>query len=69
MAKTIFNKANLEINIAEQGGLYNLTEIIKELNKALNQFDTRAMSDYSLFLQGKRAGLVDVISYLNKIQD
>lgn len=69
MVKTIFNKANLDINIAEQGGFYSLTEIIKELNKVLIQFDTTAMSDYSLFLQGKRAGLVDVLSYLNKIQN
>lgn len=65
----IENAMNLNINIAEQGGFYNLVEITEELEGLLSRFSTQAMNNHTLFLQGKREMLVEILSYLDKIQN
>ena len=58
----------LDINIADNDGtLRNINEIIEQLVLLYNNFDTRAMSNQTLFLQGKKDMLRSIITYLKII--
>ena len=57
----------MSINIKEDNGLYDLTEILEELNTYNNSFKSIAMSDYQLFLQGQKEMLEMIIKYLTRI--
>lgn len=61
----LFN--NLNICIKDNGEFYDLKEIINELKKYYNNFDTFSMSDYSIFLKGQEDMLGKIINYLCKI--
>ena len=49
------------------GSLYDLKEIISELKLYYDEFKTDAMSEQSLYLQGQKRMLTDIIEYLSKI--
>lgn len=63
-----FNVDLLNTNIADNGELHDLNEIISEFENLRHQSSTQAMSDHQLFLQGKKEMLSDIIKYLKKIQ-
>lgn len=58
---------DLEINIHDNFGLYDLHEIISELKKFHENFDTHAMSDHANTLRGQKQMLGDIIKYLERI--
>ena len=58
---------DLEINITEKFELYVLREIVTELERMLEHFDTRAMSDHKLYLEGRKSMLADIILYFERV--
>ena len=59
---------NCDILIPDSdGNLRDIDSVITELERALSDFSTHAMSDRALYLQGKYDGLSEVIEYLKKI--
>jgi hypothetical protein len=49
------------------GDLRDISGIIFELEEIEGDFETHAMSDYTLYLQGKKDMLNEVIQYLKRI--
>jgi len=60
--------ADLDINISDnEGTLRNVEEIITTMKKLHDTFDTHAMSDYKIYLEGQKDMLSDIIDYLGRI--
>jgi hypothetical protein len=59
---------NSNINISDNSGnLKCIDEAICELRKVYCALDTRAMSDYGMYLKGQKHMLKNVITYLEEI--
>jgi hypothetical protein len=60
--------ADLNINVADnQGNLRDINEIINELQKLYDDFDTRSMNDHELYLEGEKNMISSIITYLKRI--
>lgn len=60
-------KDRLEINIPDSSLQGFDCALMSQLQHALDEFDTRAMSDHALFLTGQKDMLRQVIEYLEVI--
>ncbi len=58
---------DLDINIHDNFGYWDLPEVITGFKKVLKGFDTHAMSDHTLYLKGRKSMLRDLIIYLEKV--
>ena len=60
--------ADLNINISDNDGtLRDIVEIIRGMAELYKNFDILAMSEHTLFLQGQKDMLGQIIGYLMRI--
>ena len=53
--------------VADNGELQEVGAIVGELEAFANEFSTHAMSDYQLYLSGKRDAYMNVVKYLKRV--
>jgi hypothetical protein len=58
---------NLDTCITDLDFYDGLNEIIEKLENVEKDFNTRSMSDYTLYLQGQKIMLQEIIKYLKSI--
>jgi len=56
------------LHVRDEHELFNLSDIIEELEDFIAQFSTHAMSDHALFLKGKYSAYKDVLDYLKRLK-
>lgn len=62
------NIRDFGVNISDSdGNLRNINEIISELERVYNSFDTSSMSEHTLYLEGQKNMLGMIIEYLKKL--
>lgn len=59
---------NLEVNISDNSAKEFSEQFLEQLEVWYEKQDTHAMSDYTMYLQGKKDMLFDVIEYLKQIK-
>jgi len=60
--------ASLNILIADNdGNLRDIDEIIAELQKLYDNYDTHSMNEYVLYLQGEKNMILKIIEYLKRV--
>jgi len=55
------------LQVADDGEMFCLKDIIDELEEFVDQFSTHAMSDHALYLKGEKAAYEDVVDYLKRL--
>ncbi len=55
------------VQVADDGEMFCLKDIIDELEEFVDQFSTHAMSDHVLYLKGQKYAYDDVLDYLKRL--
>lgn len=63
----MLSKCSLLISDGGNSDCVNKEEVINELTNAYNSFQVGALSDYALYLKGKKDALLEVIEYLERL--
>ncbi len=60
--------SELELNISDNSAKEFSYELLQQLKLLFNNTDTHAMSEYELYLKGRKEMLQDVITYLKLVK-
>jgi len=61
-------KDRCEINLTDENVFAFQCDLMSELERELSQFNTTAMSDYKIYLQGQKDMLRQVVEYLDVLK-